>query len=88
MWRDVHSYLSHVLVGAQETLDVAEHLGDRHFSQTVESNAGQTIKRELLISQTQLSISRGGKSYLRPPLSPSRRCDVILKRRVCFAEKC
>lgn len=36
MWRAVHSYLSDVLVSAQEALDVAEHLGDRHVSQTVE----------------------------------------------------
>lgn len=37
MWRDVHSYLSHVLVRAQETLDVTEHLSDRHFAHTVEA---------------------------------------------------
>lgn len=37
VWRDTHSYLPHVLVGAQEALDVTEHLGNRHFSQTVEA---------------------------------------------------
>lgn len=62
MARDVHSYLPHVLVRAQEALDVAEHLSDRHFfsHREVEQRKADNRKTVVNFSQTQVSARKGG----------------------------
>lgn len=66
VWRDAHSYLPHVLVGAQEALDVTEHLGNRHFSQTVEA-ALRRWWNEMCYILKQHGVSEGEEKVISAP---------------------
>lgn len=79
MWRPVHSYLSDVLVGAQEALDVAEHLGDRHVSKRVELRGAEGETSAANCPEQKCALGGGGKKTRSLRLLPSlsRGDDVI-----------